>query len=286
MSTSNFQKYLKPFIFCLVILDLFIWYQILFVQSDQELALYFLDVGQGDSQLINFPGGAQILIDGGPNSKVLDSLARAMPLTDRYLDLVALTHPQLDHYGGLIEVLKNYKIGAFITSGRSSEAAGYQELLAIVKEKKIPLVFLRQKDRIRYLDNILEILSPSFKNLSAKDLNDSSLVAFLKTPAFTALYTGDIGFKVEKELSAKYDLTADILKVPHHGSKYSSSAAFLQEVNPKLSVIGVGKNTYGHPTKETLGRLASVHSAVTRTDRDGLIQVKVKAGNLAVFSIQ
>lgn len=285
-SLSRKRNYAAWLLAVLVALDFLIWRAIFISHAAARPELYFFDVGQGDSQLVSLPGGVRLLIDGGAGTKVLDGLARALPPASRYIDLVLLTHPQLDHFGGLIEVVKKYDVGTFITSGAKSSTRSYQELLGLISDKRLPFVVLGAGDRIRYGDYILEILGPPAANLTSKDLNDASLVTLLRAAGFKALYTGDIGFDYENQLAAIYDLGADILKVPHHGSKYSSGQNFLNEVKPKVAVIGVGKNSYGHPTREALARLASTGSLIYRTDRDGTLKVIFDGHKLKIYNKQ
>ena len=180
--------------------------------------------------------------------------------------------------------MKNYNIGAFVANGRKGESDAYQSLVETIKDKQIPYIALAKGSVIRYKDLSLEVLSPSLKNLSSSELNDTSLVILLKDGDLKVLYTGDIGAKVEKELADKYDLSAQVLKVGHHGSRFSSSQAFLQELKPKIAIIEVGKkNTYGHPTPAVLGRLADVGSQVFRTDINGLVELISEAGKLKVY---
>ena len=270
----------------LVLLDGAVWYLILFSNDPAEnLELYFLDVGQGDSQLVNLPTGVQILIDGGPpNSRVLSELAEVLPASDNYIDLVVMTHPQLDHFGGLIETLKKYEVGAFIGSGRKGEIDAYRELVEVLKNRKVPYVALSQGDHIRNGDNLFSVLSPNNQNLLSKELNDTSLVLMLESGELKALYTGDIGFSVENYLAQKYDLRAQVLKVPHHGSKFSSSREFLAAIKPQAAVIGVGKNTYGHPTEQALSRLTEAGAEIFRTDQNGTIRVGLTKDKLGIFS--
>lgn len=275
MEKKNYLKknYLGKLIFCLLILDVFIWSQILFSRASGEEALYFFDVGQGDSQMV-YLENIQILIDGGPGSKILSELPKALAFGDRYIDLVILSHPQFDHFGGLIDVLKNYKIGAFIGNGLKGTSPAYRELEDLIALNRIKYLALSEGDRIKYKDYILEVLAPSAKNLTSKESNDTGLVLKFSSPKLKALYTADIGFDIEKELLKKYSLNTDVLKVAHHGSKYSSSQDFLKAVSPKAAIIGVGKNNYGHPTKEVLNRLAFIGSAIYRTDLNGTIKLE------------
>lgn len=115
-------------------------------------------------------------------------------------------------------------------------------------------------------------------------MNDTGFVTLLRTPGFAALFTADIGANVEEDLVQNFDLRADILKVGHHGSKYSSSEEFLEEVEAKLAVIEVGENRYGHPTEETLGRLRAAGAQIFRTDQHGTLKIFVKDKKLQVFT--
>lgn len=286
-------KYLKLVLTVLVGLDVLVWVLILFSARSQNLELYFLDVRQGDASLVRLPGGVKMVIDGGPpNGNLQTNLERILSLSDRYLDLVMISHPQLDHFGGLIEVLKNYKIGAVLTSNQISKQAAWQELERVIKEKEIRRIILSAGDRIRYQDSVFNILSPRPTDF-AKDVNDLSLVALLqhysnnlKIVGVSAIFTGDISAKKEKQLADLYDLDVDVLKVSHHGSKFSSDSAFLKEVSPVVSVVEVGKNSYGHPTKEALGRLANFSSQIYRTDRDGLVKLMVDDGKLKIYILK
>ncbi len=266
----------------IVALDFLIWYQIVSAVSiDKNLKLEFLDVDQGDSELVMLPGGVKVLIDGGPpNGKLIEQLAKILPPTDRYIDLVLVSHPQLDHFGGLIEVLKRYQIGAFLWNGRNGEVSAWDELRKVIKDNKIQLVVLTAGDKISYAESRFDILSPTAEFLNSKELNDTALVAELSSKNSKTLFTGDIGFNVEKKLPVS---DIDILKVAHHGSKYSSGADFLKAFKPEIAVIEVGKNTYGHPTKETLTRLENAGAKVLRTDQGGNVELVINGKSIGVF---
>ncbi|MBI5147735.1 MAG: MBL fold metallo-hydrolase [Parcubacteria group bacterium] len=259
----------------LVFLNVFVWAASFATIGKAETEIYFLDVGQGDGEMIVFPGSVKVLIDGGPDGRIASRIGEILPAADRRIDILALTHPQLDHYAGFIEVVKRYEIGAFIYNGRLSGDAPFRELLDALKKKEIPMIVLGEGDKIKIGDAALSILSPSGEFLKSAELNDTTLVMELTEGAFKAIFTGDIGFNVEEYLAEKYDVKTDVLKVAHHGSRYSSGAKFLTEANPKLAVIEVGRNSYGHPTKEALGRLEAAGAGIYRTDRDGTIRVAV-----------
>ncbi|MFA6407458.1 MAG: MBL fold metallo-hydrolase [Candidatus Paceibacterota bacterium] len=239
-----------------------------------KLVLHFFDVGQGDSEFVVLPGGVKMLIDGGPtNGRVMNELARSMSQGDRYIDLVLMTHPQLDHFGGLIDVAKQYTIGTFIWSGRESDAPAFQELKKELRGQNAHIISLSAGDSIHNEKNDISILSPHVKFLNDKDLNNSSLVIRVSSASTTALFVGDIGANVEEYLVRNFDIQTDILKVPHHGSRFSSTDKFLHEVSPKLAIIEVGKNSYGHPTQEVLTRLSAIGARILRTDLNGATEI-------------
>ncbi len=276
MSKINFQtkkhNWTRYVFAAFVLLDIFIWYQIVLAGTitRDSARVYFLDVGQGDSELIILPGGAKVLIDAGnPDGKALKALSEILPPQDRYIDILFMTHPQLDHFGGFIDVLKNYEVGVLVGNGRKGTTGVYRALIDELNRKNAPYVTLREGDRITYEGDELDILSPSGANLLSGELNDTGLVALLKDKKFRALFTADIGFNVEKELTQKYDLSADILKVGHHGSRFSSGSEFLKAVSPKVAIIEVGKNTYGHPTPAALARLKSAGAQILLTLQQG-----------------
>jgi len=280
------RRHLILLLVFLTIFDFFVWSEIVFGKAriaNKKSEVYFLDIGQGDSELINLAGGVQILIDGGPNKKILDELASILPTTDRYIDLIVLSHPQYDHFAGLIDVFKRYQVGAFIYSGRKGEIKAFEDLEKVIKENKIKTIVLTQGDKIKYQNNQFSILSPSEDFLKSKELNDTSLVISLQSEKAKFLFTGDIGFAVENYLTKNFDLKSDVLKVAHHGSKYSSSEEFLKKVNPKISVIEVGKNSYGHPTNRALNGLALVGSRVFRTDNDGTVKLVISEDKIGIF---
>lgn len=271
-------------VLALVILDAVVWWNIVADAASDDLRLHFLDVGQGDSELIALPGDVQMLVDGGPPAgRVLAALGDILSPTDRYIDLVVLSHAETDHFGGLIEVLKRYRVGAFIWNGRSGTARAFQDLMRAVEDSGARVVVLGAGDAIRYGTSRIDVLSPTPALLAGTIVNDTAFTLRLASEGATALFTGDIGPKVE-ELLAPLLRHIDVLKVAHHGSKFSSTQGFLDAVRPALAVIEVGKNSYGHPTPDVLARLAAVGARVFRTDRDGTVEVVADGEGLRVFT--
>ncbi|MDI6733915.1 MAG: MBL fold metallo-hydrolase [Patescibacteria group bacterium] len=268
-----------------LVLDIFIYSQIFALDSgNKNLELYFLNVGQGDSELVVLPGGVKVLIDGGPlNSKVLEGLSKALPVGERYIDLVILSHPEIDHFGGLIDVVRRYKIGAFIWNGEQGEARAFQDLKSILVKNDIETIALGVGDSISYQNSHLNVLSPHQKLLKSKSVNEKTLVLLLSSNNSRTVFAGDINEKIEKQIVAQFDSRVDVLKVAHHGSKFSSSANFLSALRPKIAVIEVGKNSYGHPAKTVLDRLAEVGARVFRTDENGTTKLTINNGSIKVF---
>ncbi len=268
--------------------DIFLWWQVFNQPLKNRSEIYFLNVGQGDSELVTLDGNVKVLIDGGPNKSVVYELEKFLQPIDRYIDLVILSHPQTDHFTGLIDVLKRYQVGTFIFNGREADSAAFKELENVIKQKNIPVVILGEGDKIEHLNDKFIVFAPDKNSLESLSLNDACLVLQLETQKLKALFTGDTEEKTEKDLIAKYGniLQSDILKVSHHGSKYSSSDDFLKVVKPKISVIEVGKNSYGHPSNEALNRLANIGSQIFNTLQNGTLKVDLKDGKAYIFAKQ
>ena len=265
-------------IFFAVVFDGFVWYEIFFAGPSAHAAIHFLDVGQGDSELVVLPGNIKVMTDAGPDYSVSRSLEKVMPATDRYIDLAIVSHPQLDHFNGFNDLIHRYTFGAFIVNGRDDTPTvrEWPQLVKALHDAHIPIIILGAGDRIRVGLSSIDILSPNGAFAQSGELNDTGFVELVRTPEFRALLTADIGFSVEEWLAQSgLDIRADILKVPHHGSKTSSGSAFLSAVSPKVAVIEVGaKNRYGHPTQEAMERIASSGvQAMLRTDRDGTVSI-------------
>lgn len=246
--------------------------------SDKNLHIYFLDVGQGDSIYARKMNNFDLLIDGGPNSKVLSELGIVMPFWDHEIDYIILTHPHADHISGLIEVIKRYQVGQILATDAVTATNEYQEFLKLVKERNIPFRLVRTGDEFVLDSKVkLNIFWPnySFSDRKINNLNNTSIVAKLSYNNFSVLFTGDAESEVQLKLLAISDkLLATILKVPHHGSKNGGNQEFFQAVNPKISVICVGKNNmFGHPTKFTLDLLKSINSQIYRTDQNGRVEI-------------
>jgi competence protein ComEC len=284
---ENKSNIFKISILFLAALDLIVWYFIFSPAALSGPELYFLKVGQGDSSLAVLSGGGgsgvKFLIDGGPLGGGLGTnLDKIFRANDRYVDLIFISHPQIDHFGGLLDILKNYEVGAVLYNGEDSNDANWKELNKIISDKNIVKIALAAGDEVVYASSTVKILNSSGFSANA---NDSGLALLLESGGLKALYTADLSADAERAIVRDGNIQADVLKVSHHGSKYSSDLTFLEEVKPKISVIEVGKNSYGHPTKEALSRLAEIGSQVFRTDLQGIIKVINNGGKIKVFNI-
>jgi competence protein ComEC len=273
MKEKNIISAILIFLFGLNILA---WLAVYELSKPQFLEVTFFDVGQGDAIFIETPQSHQILIDGGPDSAVLEKLGREMPFWDRTIDLVVLTHPQHDHYGGLIEVLKRYEVKNILWTGVLRDNPEYKEWERLIKgEAKI---FIAQKgQRVKASEVIFDILFPfeNFEGKIVKNINDTSIIIRLVFGENSFLFTGDAYKSAEiKLLENKIDVDSDVLKVGHHGSKTSSAPEFIVEVLPEIAVIFAGEgNPYGHPHPETLETFKKYGINILRTDKNGDIKI-------------
>jgi len=287
----------KIIVFCalfLICLNFFAWREVFGLICDSNLKVYFLDVGQGDANFIQTPQNHYILIDGGPDSLILEKLNKTLPFWNRGLDLVILTHPEKDHLTGILEILKRYRVNNFLWTGVIKNDIQNKELATLlekIQQRKESLFFasligpsqtkvltIKAGDKIRAGDVLIDTLYP-IEDMEGKEAkkttNDSCLVLKLIFGKNSFLFTGDIGFAEEKNIiNLKKDISAEVLKIAHHGSKYSTSESFLENVKPEIAVIEVGKNKYGHPAPETLQRLKNFGiKKIFITNRDGDIKI-------------
>jgi len=249
----------------------------LYYRAPKNLEVDFLDVGQGDAILIKAPAGQNVLVDGGPDKTVIKRLAENLPWWDKRIDLMILTHPHDDHVTGLVDVLKRYQVKKILYTGATHNTPNYLAWLKLVRDQKVPLAIIDKEQTISLGAGAkLEILYPdeSFLNKTVEDLNQSSIVLMLYYGRNKFLLMGDAGDLVEKKLMAKgADLSAEVLKVGHHGSQYSSSQEFLEKVRPNLAAISAGQdNDFGHPNLRIIKRLERLGTEIFRTDLNGTVK--------------
>lgn len=242
--------------------------------KQEEMKVVFLDVGQGDSILIS-QGSKQVLIDGGKDGKLLlEKLGKHIPFWDRKIEMVIETHPDADHIGGLIEIFRAYEIGAVMKTGMQSQSQTFKTLEEAIENEKSDIIEAVSGQKIIFANKAeAEVLFPfqKIEDVDSKDTNAASVVLKMKFGENSFLFTGDLPSEQEQVLIEKgAELKSDILKVSHHGSKYSSSTQFLEKVSPEDAIISVGKNnSYGHPNQEALQRISKQSAKIFKTNEDG-----------------
>ena len=238
--------------------------------ADSSLEVHFLDIGQGDSALL-FCGEKAMLIDGGKIKNNQKLISRLKELNVTHLDAVICSHPDEDHCGGLAAVLAGTETDAFYCSVDSWHTKAFSDVVKYADEQGVCVTVPSPGDSFSFGGASVEFLGPVQDY--GDDPNEGSLVARVRYGETSVLFTGDMGFEAEDDmLSANVDVSATVLKVAHHGSAGSSSAEFLDAVNPQCAVISVGAdNDYGHPTEAALNRLSALHIPVYRTDLLGEI---------------
>lgn len=257
-----------------VLLNLYIWSQILSFSLKNDLKVVFLDVGQGDAILIETKSGNQVLIDGGPNDQVLRELSKFMPFSDKSIDMIIATHPDSDHIGGLVSVIRRFQNEIYLESGAKSDTFVYRSLENALQESEPERIIARKGMIFDLGDNvILKILFPD-RDASGLESNTASIVAQIEYDQTTFMLTGDSPVSIEKYLASIFGsrLKSDVLKAGHHGSKTSSSEVFLGFASPTFAVISAGeKNRYGHPHKEVIERFQNLETEILSTAKLGSI---------------
>ncbi len=238
-----------------------------------------LDVGQGDALLLQTPDGNDMLVDGGPSAQVVELLPKYLGPGNNDLELVVLTHPDSDHLRGLVSVIERFKITTLLASDVSNPTALYHAWQQGLHTQGLQPQLVHQGQQFqlgKYLH--LTVLWPppgsGWKVSGAgTPTNDGSVSLHVTCAGSTITMTGDASSAVEDRIIASgLDIHSSLLKVGHHGSRTSSSHAYLQAVHPDLAVISVGaENRYGHPHPTTLRRFAYFHIRVLRTDQRGTI---------------
>ncbi len=246
-------------------------------KNAHETRVVFLDVGQGDAILIS-QGGNQILIDGGRSGKLLLSrLSRYVPFWDRTIETVIMTHPDADHIGGLPDLVHNYQVGTFISTNATSPSDVFKLLQDRLGEGAAPPQRLEADKGLSISfpeGGTLKILFPDGPLPENTESNQGSVVSRFSYGQTDFLLAGDLP---HEETFLPDVSESEILKLSHHGSKYSSDEKFLALVKPKEAIVSVGQNSYGHPAPETLTRVAATGAIISRTDISGDLSYRCSA---------
>jgi beta-lactamase superfamily II metal-dependent hydrolase len=249
---------------------------------EEGLFVHFINVGQGDSIFVETPNGKNMLIDGGKESAGDDVVAYLKDLGVETIDLVVATHPDSDHIGGLFQVLNEFDVKKVLDSGKEHTTETYLNYLAAIDQKQIPFEIAQEGSFIE-LDpevkiQVLNALHESDEN------NDSSIVLKLSMGDIDYLLTGDADVEIEKEMMAKYNVEAEILKAGHHGSDTSTSQEFIDAVNPETAILSYGENEYGHPSQDVIQRLMNHGADIFSTYEDGSILVVTDGESYEVWT--
>jgi len=268
----------------------FIFLFLFFLQlPDGRLHITACSVGQGDAIYFRFPGGRDMLIDAGPNNRVLGCLGKSMPFWDRTIDVVLLTHPEKDHYTGVQEILQRYSVGAFVWNGDMSEDAAFQTIMQTIAGQNVTSYQVSSGDTITIGSLTFSVLWPlntlalaQTSLAGSTNLNDHSIVLQFSFGSFDALFFGDADAVAQPLLAPFVRIPTDgvfeLVKVPHHGALTAFSYAFLPALPTiQTALISVGKNSYGHPAPSLVTALQSKGATVIRTDEGGDFHVEVNA---------
>jgi len=250
------------------------------VTAGHDMRVHFIDVGQGDSILIESPNGKTMLVDGGVKGAGQQVVSYLKELGVSKLDMVVATHPDADHIGGLIPVLNSIPIEQFYDSGKVHTSQTFEEMLMLIDEKNIPYYVPKKGDLIEFdKDVTVKVLNA---NEHATDNNDASIVLKVVYGHVSFLLTGDAGIALEKEMMQN-DVTTTVLKAGHHGSNTSSSEDFIRAVKPEVTILSYGEdNKYGHPHTEVVDRLQAIGSKIYATADLGTITVSTDGVNYSV----
>ena len=245
--------------------------------SGELLRVTFLDVGQGDATFIESPSGTQVLLDGGRGGAVLRELGTVMGFSDRTIDMVVATHPDLDHIGGLIDVFERYEVTTVLMTENVADTPAYDALIESIESEGVDILYAR-KGQVFDLGvgsggtTTLTILFPD-RDPTNWESNTSSIIVRLVYGESEFFFSGDAPKEVEEYLVGTGALLqSDVLKVGHHGSKTSTAETFVSAVDPTYAVISAGKdNSYGHPHKEVTELLTRYGVTQKNTADEGSI---------------
>lgn len=250
--------------------------------EEGTMAVHFFDVGQGDSEFIEFPNGTTMLIDGGEIEMGERVISNIKALGYNSITYVVATHPHSDHIGGLITVLNTFDVETVYMPNVTTNTSIFEKLLYVLENKDCKVVEAKSGVNVIDEENLFaEFVAPVSKKY--KNLNDYSAVLKVKYGKTSFLFTGDAEKTSENEITA--DIRADVLKVGHHGSNSSSTKKFVERVNPKYAIFEVGdNNSYNHPNDDIVKRYEEFGAEIFRTDENGNITIKSNGKDLAVIT--
>ncbi|APC47244.1 ComEC/Rec2 family competence protein [Virgibacillus halodenitrificans] len=250
-------------------------------ERQMDMEVHFIDVGQGDSILIQTPQNKNILIDGGPPDAGERIVSYLKKEGIKSIDLLVVTHPDVDHIGGLPHVMGQIPIKKIVDSGKLHTTRTYGKYVRQIRKQEIPVQIAKIDDQLK-VDSELKIqILNAFEKM--KTNNQSSIVLKLTYNKMDFLLMSDVEIEQEKEFIKKHNLQAEILKVAHHGSNTSTSLGFLKEVSPQVAILTYSKqNDYGHPVDRVIRNLTKVNSFIYSTAAFGNIVIRTDGINYLV----
>ncbi|MDO8575201.1 MAG: MBL fold metallo-hydrolase [bacterium] len=273
---SKNRKYLISATILLIVSLIFFAYGAFREYDDGNLKVVYLDIGQGDATYIESPNHTSVLIDGGPENKLLRQMTGSVPFYKKDIDIIILTNPDTDHLSGFIELCERYHIGLFFEPGTLASSTAYKSLKKCLLEKKVPIILARRGMKIDLGKELgLEFLFPD-RDVSSLKKNDGSIVARLRYGNTEFYFMGDAPKKIERFLINLGDIGTStmmrVLKAGHHGSNTSTDKSFVSLLRPNFAIISAGlNNRYHHPHKETLDTLNSQNITILKTFEEGNI---------------
>jgi len=248
-----------------------------------NLTVTFIDVGQGDSELIVSPSGKVMLIDAGESEQSSKVVSVAKEKLVKSFDVVVMSHPHSDHIGGIFYIISKYPVDQVIDSGYPHTTKTYENILNLIDRRNISYRVVKNGDIVDFDPNVrVEVLNP--QNTWFENINDNSVVLKMTYGDVSFLLPGDAENDAEQVYARQLD-HIDVLKVGHHGSKTSTGSYLLNKIYPDVSIISVGKdNSYGHPSIVTLNNLAKSHSEIYRTDVNGDITVTTDGNTYSIVT--
>lgn len=250
--------------------------------SDRTLITHYIDVGQGDSEFIEFPNGKTMLIDAGPTDAGQTVVDKIKELGYSKIDYLIGTHPHADHIGGMRTVVNSFDIGEIYMPKISTNTKTYEKLLTAIQDKGLKIKTAKAGIEIINEDDLsVNMIAPVRENYDKNNLNLYSAVITVKFGDTKFLFMGDAEEENEKEITD--DVSADVIKVGHHGSNTSSSEEFVEKVSPKYAIFSLGEgNSYHHPHTKIVQRWENIGAEILRTDQKGTITIKSDGSKIQV----
>lgn len=249
-------------------------------ESAEKTSIHFLDVGQGDSALVEMPNNAQILIDAGPGRDVLEEVGNLMPYYDRKIEYLILSHPHADHFAGFNYIVDRYEVEKIYLNGYENNTPDYELLKKKIIENNIPIEILKRGDSVNFGNVNIDVLWPQGGKTTLTDINDSSLIFYLRKENDNILFTGDASASVQELINYDY-AEVDILKVSHHGARTGASAKLIDKLKPQYSIFSVGENNrFKHPSQIVINLLRD--SLILRTDLGGTISFELTGAGVTL----